>query len=75
MWLGALVNLLDPFLAPAVMDVLRGVEEGRTWTKSHVSGAKQDLVTNMVTLLDSLPLALAGLLVYLDHLDIQEKRG
>ena len=66
-WLGALVNLLDPFLAPAVEDVLRGVEEGRTWTKNHVLGAKQELVTNMVTLLDSLPLALAGLLVYLDH--------
>lgn len=66
-WLGALVNLLDPFVAPAVEDVLRGVEEGRTWTKSHVSAAKQDLVTNMVTLLDSLPLALAGLLIYLDH--------
>ena len=66
-WLGALVNLLDPFLAPAVEDVLRAVEEGRTWTKSHVTGAKQDLVTNMVTLLDTLPLALSGLLVYLEH--------
>ena len=66
-WLGALVNLIDHFMAPAVEDLLRGVEEGRTWTRSHVAGAKQELVTNMLALLETLPLGLAGLLVYLEH--------
>ena len=50
-WVAAIVNILQPFLAPAVSDLLQAVEEGKTWTKSHISLAKTVLLENMAELL------------------------
>ena len=64
-WLTALVRILQPFLAPAVSDLLQAVEDGKTWTKSHISPAKTVLWDNLAELLDSLPLSLADCLLHI----------
>ena len=53
-WVSAIVNILDPFLAPAVSDVLHSLDEGRTWTLSHISLAKKLLMENVKDLLGTL---------------------
>ena len=50
-WVAAIVSILQPFLSPAVSDLLQAVEEGKTWTKSHISLAKSVLLENMAELL------------------------
>ena len=50
-WVAAIVNILQPFLAPAVSDLLQAVEDGKTWTKSHISLAKSVLLENLAELL------------------------
>ena len=64
-WLSALVNILEPYLAPAVEDMLQGVEDGRTWTLKHVVPAKQMLVDNMVILVETIPVPVLGSLLYI----------
>ena len=50
-WVAAIVNILQPFLAPAVSDLLQAMEDGKTWTKSHISLAKSVLLENLAELL------------------------
>ena len=65
-WLAALCRLLEPWLAPAVVGLLRGVEEGRTWTLAHLEKARKLLVTELADLLHVLPPALGHLLLQID---------
>jgi len=65
-WLAALVRLLEPWLAPAVVDLLRSVEEGSTWTLSHLEKARKLLVTELAHLLQVLPPSLCHLLLRID---------
>ena len=50
-WVAAIVSILQPFLSPAVSDLLQAVEDGKTWTKSHISLAKTILLENLAELL------------------------
>ena len=50
-WVSAILNILDPFLSPAVSDVLQRLEEGKTWTLSHVAMARKLLLENVAELL------------------------
>ena len=65
-WLAALVRLLEPWLAPAVVDLLRSVEEGSTWTLSHLEKARKLLVTELAHLLQVVPPSLCHLLLRID---------
>ena len=53
-------------MAPAVVGLLRGVEEGRTWTLAHLEKARKQLVTELADLLQVLPPPLAHLLLQID---------
>ena len=53
-WVSAIVNILDPFLAPAVSDVLQSLDEGITCTLSHISLAKKLMMENVKDLLGTL---------------------
>ena len=53
-------------MAPAVVGLLRGVEEGRTWTLAHLEKARKLLVTELADLLHVLPPALGHLLLQID---------
>ena len=64
-WVAAIVSILQPFLAPAVSDLLQAVEEGKTWTKSHIFPAKSVLLENLAELLETLPPSVADLLLHL----------
>ena len=65
-WLQALCRLIEPWIAPAVVGLLRGVEEGRTWTLAHLEKARKLLVTELADLLQILPPALAHLLLQIN---------
>eukprot|EP00090_Calanus_glacialis_P018524 TRINITY_DN28750_c0_g1_i1.p1 TRINITY_DN28750_c0_g1~~TRINITY_DN28750_c0_g1_i1.p1 ORF type:complete len:852 (+),score=156.49 TRINITY_DN28750_c0_g1_i1:642-3197(+) len=67
-WLASLVGVIEPFMAPAVHEVLVSVEEGRTWTLSHIDKAKGLLVESMLDMLDVLPLPIVGVLFYIKNI-------
>ena len=67
-WVSALLRLMLPYLTPAVQDLLQGVDEGRTWTMSHVTSAKQTLVNNMLSLVETLPDSVSSALVFIRQL-------
>ena len=67
-WLASLVRVIEPFLAPAVHEVLISIEEGRTWTLSHIGKAKGLLIESMLDIVDILPLPIVGVLFYIKNI-------
>jgi len=67
-WLASIVKVIEPFMVPAVHEILVSIEEGRTWTLSHIDKAKSLLVESMVDMLELLPLPIVGALFYIKNI-------